>query len=322
MTLSLFLQQIKPYFIKDDKIIEYPISLLALPNWPRYKNKSRQDVEIWKIVTLTPSFLKLYCRAERIQKPYIILICLDGSGRLIVKKSYPAEKDYQFLSNKEILDKFDSKEIKEEVKISDLHINSKVLLQGDKDVWTVSYIFGLNNTVRVEKETESNDLPQYIRTTKSIDMIRKILPESKSRKLVESLLFEISSPVSYPFSLGSRNKKEWEYDFDSDSKLEYTVYYTFLKPTEVEISFHFNGGTTKSMSNKNEQFRVLSTVAETTKDFIKKNSSVDKIIINGQKEENEEISRRSNIYSLYLKKHLSSEWDSKVQGNIITIFKK
>lgn len=153
----------------------------------------------------------------------------------------------------------------------------------------------------------------------------------KHLKLFEELINEIGDAGAKPYKWKWLDGRFTSYaQFKTDSGLKYQV------NTEIDDRRDFNHGlvltieygienkTSKSYSvdyevvtNRGELFRVMATVVDIVKTFMKKYPEVEYIEFEGSKNEDGD-QRRNKLYMQYIKKHLKPK-SIEDDGNIITV---
>jgi hypothetical protein len=128
-----------------------------------------------------------------------------------------------------------------------------------------------------------------------------------------------SGASTYPFT----NPSKGIYRFKSDSDLEYRVELEERSDSglgsTLEISYRLLGDMYNMVTNKGEQFRVMATLIETVKDYLKDNPQVKHISFVPVKSfDRENDNRRANLYMAYVKKQLPGA-TVKIDGNRFTI---
>ena len=153
----------------------------------------------------------------------------------------------------------------------------------------------------------------------------------KHLKLFEELINEIGDAGAKPYEWKWMDGRFTSYaQFKTDSDLTYKV------NTEIEDRRDFNHGLVlvieygvenkKSKSytvdyevvtNRGELFRIMATVVDIVKAFMKKYPEVEYIEFEGSKNETGD-QRRNKLYMAYIKKHLKPK-DIEDDGNTITV---
>lgn len=130
-----------------------------------------------------------------------------------------------------------------------------------------------------------------------------------------------SGATTYPFT----NPSKGIYRFKSDSGLEYRIeleehsHPSLGQGSILEISYRLLGDMYNMVTNKGEQFRVMATLIETVKDYLKDNPQVNRISFVPVKSfDRENDNRRANLYMAYVKKQLPGA-TVKIDGNRFTI---
>lgn len=143
------------------------------------------------------------------------------------------------------------------------------------------------------------------------------------KKVSERKINEIgdSAATTYEWT----NPSKGIYRFKSDSGLEYRIeleehsHPSIGHGSVLEISYRLLGDMYNMVTNKGEQFRVMATLIETIKDYLKDNPQVNRISFVPVKSfDRENDNRRANLYMAYVKKQLPGA-NVKIDGNRFTI---
>ncbi len=152
----------------------------------------------------------------------------------------------------------------------------------------------------------------------------------KHVKLFEELINEIGDAGAKPYKWKWMDPKYTTYSkFKTDSGLKYQV------NTEIDDRSRINHGLVLTIeygienggqystvdyevvTNRGELFRIMATVVDIVKAFMKKYPEVEYIEFEGSKNETED-QRRNKLYMAYIKKHLKPK-DIEDDGNTITV---
>ena len=154
----------------------------------------------------------------------------------------------------------------------------------------------------------------------------------KHLKLFEELINEIGDASAKPYKWRWTDGRFTSYsEFKTDSGLKYQV------NTEIEDRRDFNHGLVlsveygveveteqgnqsvdyKLVTNRGELFRVMATVVDIVKAFMKKYPEVEYIEFEGSKNKAGD-QRRNKLYMAYIKKHIKSK-SIEDDGNTITV---
>ena len=140
---------------------------------------------------------------------------------------------------------------------------------------------------------------------------------------------EIGEGVTpYKFSIGEETKYGMDYNFKTEDGDDYLVQFDQgFYEDEYDLAF-FSVGSKGFMSdeetNKGRQFKIVSTVIEIVKDFLKETPGTTSIIFSGKNKEGGGINQRNLLYNKYVEKQIHNfpGWDYKIENGDTKIFKK
>lgn len=153
----------------------------------------------------------------------------------------------------------------------------------------------------------------------------------KHLKLFEELINEIGDAGAKPYKWKWMDGRFTSYaQFKTDSGLTYKVNTEiddrrdFNHGLVLEIEYGIENKTSKSytvdyevVTNRGELFRVMATVVDIVKAFMKKYPEVEYIEFEGSKNRDGD-QRRNKLYMAYIKKHIKSK-SIEDDGNTITV---
>lgn len=135
----------------------------------------------------------------------------------------------------------------------------------------------------------------------------------KLSKILETILNEVGEGTSKPYKwvMMSDGDRYQNYGFETDSGLNYRLDLDILEGDEERDSAVISFGVMDdeyfvdftSATNKGELYRIMATVVDILKDFIKNNKNIRYLQFTADKE-GLQNSQRSNLYLAYIKKHL------------------
>jgi len=169
----------------------------------------------------------------------------------------------------------------------------------------------------------------------SKNAINKILKESEEivneiavHGLGYGLIHEIGdgSGKSFDFNLTQHSNVYAKYEFETDQNTEYKVAFVNdkldnknnqdiweLSFGNVKDAYGHKAMSTETDTNKGEQYKVMATIINIVKDFIKRYKNIDGIRFHGTDD------RRNNMYAKYVSNHMGSNWEVGIdkEGNFI-----
>ena len=104
-------------------------------------------------------------------------------------------------------------------------------------------------------------------------------------------------------------------DFHEDNKEYPAIEVSFgIVPKNMSINIMFNASI---VSNKGEMYRVMSTIVDIIKDYIKRNDNIKAIIYEPIKKEGEKGFKRNDLYMAFIKKQIPTAKFEDNYGSVI-----
>lgn len=127
---------------------------------------------------------------------------------------------------------------------------------------------------------------------------------------LKSLLKEVGEGTATPYKYIETYEdpgEEIHYEFTTDSKLKYEILIAHKAVTRTKtrlmIAFKPTTGNYDTITNKGEQFKIMSTVVAAVKEYIAQVPNVAELSFTPSKE-TEGDERRANLYKAYIAKQL------------------
>ena len=148
----------------------------------------------------------------------------------------------------------------------------------------------------------------------------------KHVKLFEELINEIGDAGAKPYKWRRMDRRyDTYYIFTTDSGLEYQVMTELGSGDTLTVEYGVEVITKQGnksidyelVTNRGELFRIMATIVDIVKTFMKKNSGVEYIEFEGSKNKAGD-QRRNKLYMQYIKKHLKPK-SIEDDGTLITI---
>jgi hypothetical protein len=121
----------------------------------------------------------------------------------------------------------------------------------------------------------------------------------------------------YKYSLELKNSSRTKYTFTTDSKLEYTVN-MYKVADEIIIDYKVKTGSHEDITNKGEQYRIMSTVVACIKEYLSKNPKITKLSFAPSKSK-ETDNRRFRMYAAYVQKQLPGSKINYLEDDEVTV---